>query len=271
MNIEYIESEDKIFVTNEKGKIEERKRTDTIKEKLSKENELESVTNEISVTSEKLKKLKNIRKNDMQLIKITMFLPVIIIPLGMLLEKCIGMDMSTTINTIFGPVSNIVIAAGIVGIPSIFLSDIIFPAMFMLRTPSKKEIKSNEKKLELLEPMKKELEKELDEIKNNEKLVSESYNASFKSACNNLSSNTKENEIELINYYCDNKNKLNKLYKKDLLQENLKKYELSNFEINYIVNLVENDIENDNTYIDSELEKTNKKGIFAKFKRTTKK
>lgn len=271
MNIEYIESEDKIFVTNENGKIEERKKTDTIKEKLSKENELESVTNEISVTSEKLKKLKNIRKNDIQMLKITMFLPVITIPLGMLLEKYIGMDMSATINTIFGPVSNIVIAAGIAGIPSIFLGDIIFPTMFMLRTPSKKEIKSNEKKLELLEPMKKELEKELDEIKNNEKLVSESYNASFKSARNYLSSNIKENEIELIKYYCKNENRLKKLYKKDLLKENLKKYELSDFEINYIINLVENDLSEDNNYRDDNVKKNKKEQILSKFKRTTKK
>lgn len=261
MNVQYIKTEDKVFVINENGEIREEEKTNNIKEKLEKENEIENVNNRINKVMEIILDKKGHRKNNIKTTKITMLLPLFVIPIAVLLEYFYGMDPNAVINTIAGPISGL---QGMIMLPSfvsIVLCDILFPAWFRIDRPSKKQIKKHTTELKLLKALKKELEEDLEAIK--EKSISDKSESQkqFKK----LTTSGLKNEINLISYYSNNEDKLKKLHNENRLQEYLKSIDAYDFEIEYIVNLVESDLAKDVSYSDNDVKKE-KKG-FSKCKK----
>lgn len=259
MKKQYFEKNDKVYVTDTRGNIRCIDRTDKIGEKLQKENELEMVKKEIDTTNEVIQEINDDVKWAIKYLKHYLIIPLGAIPGIVLISGLLYGDMLS------GIAEWLRLGAALEVAGCMFVG--CFAQSDFKTLKSKNKLTGYQKKLELLESMKEEIEKELEYIKSNEKEINDLSDSKIV----NITTEEKAKEIKLISYYSKNLNELKKWYNNDKLQEYLKEQDVLGFDANYIISLLENDIENDNTYIDSELEKTNKKGIFAKFKRTTKK
>lgn len=267
MNKQYILLDDAAYVTNENGEIKETKKTNNLEEKLTKENELEEVENEINTVTKKLKDKKTERKRAFEsfktIRKVALF-SIIVFPLFVSYLISDGLPLIEIVGSKY-------LAAAIITSTCMIPASGLISLLGFIEIPSKKEIKGLEKRVELLEQLKFKVLKELENIKSFEKEVTELEkgqegleNVHF------IPANSRKEEIELIRVYSTYLKRLNKLYKTNRLENFLKSNNYTEYQINYIKNLLEQDLSNENKYVDDSEVKSTKRDL-KKERKTTKK
>lgn len=268
MNKQYILLDDAAYVTNEKGEIKETKKTNHLEEKLVKENELEQVENKISSTRKKIDEKEFSRKKAFDMCKTlcgAALFAIIVFPLIMsndivanempLLEMVGSKYLAATIITLSAtvPVCGLMSLIGFIGFPR------------------KKEIRGLEKRTELLEKLKSKVSKELENLIKQEKEITEfEKDKEGIEKIHFVPTDSKEEELKLIEVYSNNEEMFEQLYKGNKLEDFLEEKGFAEFQINYIRNLLLEDLSNENKYADSSEVKSTKR-VLKKERKTTKK
>lgn len=265
MNKQYILLDDAAYVTNENGEIKETKKTNNLEEKLTIENELEQVEDEINAVTKKLKDKKAERKSAFNYCKLTYLmglLALIVFPMYMN-----GLIMGgISLAALFGPELGWVTVATLASVTS---TTSLLSLMFLGKSPSKKVIKGLEKRIELLEKLKSKVLKELENIKKQEKEIAEPEKEGLDQV-HFIPTNSRKEEMELIRVYSTYLKKFNKLYQKNKLEKFLSRLDYTDFQIKYMNSLIQNELINENKYVDDSEVKSTKRSL-KKERKTTKK
>jgi len=242
MNKEYIEKDDKVYVATDEGKLEIRNLAGATKEILEKENDYEIVSNEINKSNKRISNLIENKKYKSKQLKTTLLMPFVVGPIATLLGYIMtGFDSINnfgTSNMIFVPELVFGISFGMAGlfstIPIIEKKDI------------KKELRETVIKNEKLKELGKKLEKELNDIKEREKEIK---NANDNQEIIHRLSDNINDYVNLIGFYAEYFDEIKKEYNHDNLTNYLKEYTSNEDYINYVNNMIKEDV-NNKKYVD---------------------